>query len=117
VGVAVVLGALFVMGGYVLGVLALRRGLHDVRRIPRRVWRILGLDTRRSWQVGMVAGFAVLGWPGIAVVVAWRFSPTRAALREEWRYLSAEHRTVRSREPDIDLTVLEQASDESREHR
>jgi hypothetical protein len=66
-------------GGYLVAIPALAWTWRDVTRIPRRLWRY-SASHRRSWRRTLLAAYACLGWPAIAVAFTWWRSTERAGL-------------------------------------
>jgi hypothetical protein len=81
-------------------------GLWDLGRVPGRVFFYLGDNSRPLWIGAIVLGFAAFGIPGALATVAWRWSASRARVREELRWARAASRqpSQSAGERAIDLT-------------
>jgi hypothetical protein len=84
--------AAFAALGYVVAFPFVRKGMADVGRIPKTVWRVSGYTDRQAWRLKILGSYLCGGWPGAAVVLVWRRSEEREALRDEWRLLVEERR-------------------------
>jgi hypothetical protein len=101
--------AAFAAMGYVLAFPFVRKGLADVGRIPKSVWRVSGYTNRQTWRLLMFVSYLCGGWPGAVAVLVWRRSEEREALRDEWRLLVEERRARH----EIVLAHYEEQPDEA----
>jgi hypothetical protein len=83
--------------GYVACLPVLLWGLADIRHIPGGVWRHAAQRPRAQWRSGMIAAYALGGWPVIGSMVVWRRSAERHDLLEEWDLLRTRKRQSRLR--------------------
>ena len=68
--------------GYVVGLPFIVWLIRNGRTISRRVWAACG-RRRSKWEQQMFLGYAITGWPAIALVVVWRRGRLRHELRRE----------------------------------
>jgi hypothetical protein len=68
--------------GYVVGLPFLIWLIRDGRTISRRVWAACG-RRRSQWEHQMILGYAVAGWPAVALALVWRRGGLRIELRRE----------------------------------
>jgi hypothetical protein len=78
--------------GYIVGLPFLLWSIQDGRTISRRVWAACG-RRRSRWEQQMVLGYAIGGWPAVALALSWRrgrlrhdLHSERAVERERGRY-------------------------------
>ena len=89
--------AVVLVAGYVASLPALLWGLADLKHIPSGVWRHAAQRPRAQWRAGMIAAYAIGGWPVFASVFVWRNSRERRDLLDEWAHLSARKRESKLR--------------------
>lgn len=87
--------AAIALAGYVVALVPARRAHLDIGRFRRVVWA--GVGNRDRWLWAVRGSYLALGWPSIAVALAWWTSPTREVLTEVRAQLrTAEHHHDRS---------------------
>jgi hypothetical protein len=94
--------ALVFVSGYIVALAPVLWARYDVGRIPRSIWRYTAPRPRELWRGSLLFGYMCGGWPGIVIVLAWRFGQDRAALREEWAYLHRRNLDVHEPKPRDD---------------
>ena len=92
-----VLIVIALVAGYIVALPALLWGLRDIANIPGGVWRHAAQRPRHQWRVGIIATYALGGWPTIVAVYVWWRSRERADLLFEWADLSERKRNSRRR--------------------
>jgi hypothetical protein len=88
--------ALVALSGYAIAFVPVFWAWHDLKRIPRSVWRYAGIHPRSTWRASLLFGYVCAGWPGLVVAIVWFVGRDRSSLREEWAHL--HQRNVDERE-------------------
>jgi hypothetical protein len=70
--------AVFVLAGWVVAFVPVRRAHLDIGRFRRVVW--LGVGNRDHWLAAVILSYVAFGWPSIVVALAWWTSDTRKVL-------------------------------------
>lgn len=71
---------LVALAGWVVAFVPARRAHLDIGRFRRVVW--IGVGNRDRWLWALRCSYLALGWPSIAVALAWWTSQTREVLEE-----------------------------------